>query len=375
MSTILVKSPLTNLVVVFTIVLFIAGYALQQQTVRGIQQSLRPIVPPPPQIHVDQTPLASILKSSRAFGGSVGSGGHVAYQQYVGPKAETTSVNWDRLAHVQLVSNHHSVCNAVMLFGELHRLKSPAKRVFLFPKAWALENKAGKGETVDPYLATSRRLLRMAARRYGVELLPIAPTVKGADEDAESSYSVASLYAMTDYERVLLLSTPGVILDATPLDSVLAYAPTAPLAQLQRDDVGGVNETDLTLAMPDAEAHAALLKAAKLSPSPDALSPDVFSDTLILDSSTDGTKLVASISTLHDETTDFNATAYLSSAAYIRFSDPKLPGPEYDVPWSDKLRARPRNKDADWVWTKLYGTFAQKRMEICGLDLEPWYGF
>ena len=75
----------------------------------------------------------------------------------------------------------------------------------------------------------------------------------------------------------------------------------------------------------------------------------------------------------------YNMIAVMSSEphgvkpeAYIRFSDPRLPGPEYDVPWADKVAARPKNKDADWTWTKLYGEFAQMRMEICGLDLESW---
>ena len=276
---------------------------------------------------------------------------------------------------MQLVKNHHSVCNAVMLFGELHRLKSPAKRVLMFPRAWAFEKKAGKGDVFDPYMDTSRRLLRMAARRYKVELRPIGPIVDGANEEAESSYSVASIYSLLSYDRVLLLSTPGTILDATPLDSVLAYAPGASLALLQKDERSGVNETDLVLAMPETEAYTALMDARSSLMSQDTLMQTSLPDTLVLDSSTDGTKLVSSISALHDVSADFNMTAYLSSAAYIRFSDPKLPGPEYEVPYADVVRARPKNKDADWVWTKLYGNFAQDRMDICGLDLEPWHTY
>lgn len=262
-----------------------------------------------------------------------------------------------------------------MLFGELHRLKSPAKRVLLFPRHWALEKKAGKGDVFDPYVDASRRLLKVAARRYRVELRPVGPIIEGADEEAEESYSVASVFAMTEYDRILALRTPGIVLDATPLDAVLAYAPAAALALLQSDEKAGVNETDLLLAMPDKDAYAALKESRTSMTTDNDVVRNTLADTLVLDSSSDGTKLVASIGSLHDAETDFNATAYLSSAAYIRFSDPKLPGPEYDVPYSDRVRARPKNKDADWTWTKLYGNFAQKRMEICGLDLEPWHEY
>ncbi|KAI7137661.1 hypothetical protein KC352_g30305 [Hortaea werneckii] len=106
----------------------------------------------------------------------------------------------------------------------------------------------------------------------------------------------------------------------------------------------------------------------------DSIIPTLFTDPLLLASKTDDHTLIRSIGTLHQAAQDFNATAYLDQVSYIRFSDPKLPGPEYDVPWPQKVAARPSNKDADWTWTKLYGEFAQKRMDVCGLDLETWRG-
>ena len=102
----------------------------------------------------------------------------------------------------------------------------------------------------------------------------------------------------------------------------------------------------------------------------------MFSEPLLLDSSSENSALIRSVGSLHDADQDtaaaeFNATAFLD-ASYIRFSDPKLPGPEYDVPFAEKVAARPKNKDADWTWTKLYGQFAQQRQQICGLELERW---
>lgn len=306
----------------------------------------------------------------------MGSRGRVAFQDFLRPQEEAESADWTRLAHVQLVKEHKAVCNAIMLFGELHRLKSPARRILLFPKAWAMEKASDKGDAYDPYMDSSRRLLRMAARRYRVELRPVDPLVEGANEDMSSSYSLASVYELKDVSRAMILSTPGLILDATPLDSVLAYAPHAPVALLQANETTLITDSDLLLATPAVDSYAAL-RASDFanSPSDIALVQRALPEALRLDSSSEDMQLVRSIGTLHNVEKDFgpaNASAFLSSAAYIRFSDPKLPGPEYDVPYGDKVKARPRNKDGDWVWTKLYGSFAQKRMDICGLDLETW---
>lgn len=337
---------------------------------------MKPKIPEAPPTNVGPIPLAANLQASRAFGGSVGSKGRVAFQEFLGPQEKAQSTNWNSLAHVQLVKEHKAVCNAIMLFGELHRLKSPARRILLFPTAWAMEKAADKGHSYDPYMDSSRRLLRMAARRYRVELRPVDPLVDGTNEDAPSSYSLASVYGLKDVSRAMILSTPGLIVDATPLDSVLAYAPLSSIALLQADDTALISESDLLLAAPAGDSYAALRASGVANSTSDvALMQNALPEALKLQSSSNDTHLIRSIGTLHNVPLDFgavNATAYLSSAAYIRFSDPKLPGPEYDVPYGDRVKARPRNKDADWVWTKLYGSFAQKRMDICGLDLDPW---
>jgi hypothetical protein len=277
------------------------------------------------------------------------------------------------------------MCNAMMVLAELHRLKSPARRILLFPQAWATEKKAQRGDTSDPFLDISRRLMKVAARRYGVELRPISPLFKADSEDAQDVYSLASAYALTDLDRVLSIETPGLLVDAGPLDAVLAFTESAPFAMLHdTKDGDGVHAEDLFLLQPSLQTHTSLLGQLQDKASfNDSLLASVFAEHLLLDSSSEHSALIRSIGALHDandgtnvDSVDrpdsFNATAFLSDVSYIRFSDPKLPGPEYDVPYSQKVAARPKNKDADWTWTKLYGQFAQKRMEVCGLGLEFW---
>jgi hypothetical protein len=68
----------------------------------------------------------------------------------------------------------------------------------------------------------------------------------------------------------------------------------------------------------------------------------------------------------------FNATIFEGATTYVRLSDPEIPGPEYDVPYYDRVALRPKNDEARAAWEKLYERFRQRRMEICGLDLEVW---
>ncbi|KAK0283357.1 hypothetical protein LTR91_002735 [Friedmanniomyces endolithicus] len=397
----------STVVLIFTFLLFFSGYIIQQRTVTGLQAAIRPRIPKAPvsilqlqrQAQDTEDGQTELQSSSRLFNNKA----RIAYTRLSALEDTRAEINWQRLAHVQLARNHHDVCNSIMVLAELYRLKSPARRVLMFPQEWAVEKegKGMRGDFSDPFLASSRRLLRMAARRYGVELRPVGSVVNGTkegeDEGGETSggvYSLASAYALTEFDRVLSIETPGLLLDATPLDAVLAFTEPAPFAMLQDSAQGdGVHSADLLLLQPSAESHHDLLaristmtttpeSRTQLQPFNDTNLPLLFPAPLLLASTTDSETLIRSIGTLHTPilhnpiqhtTSPFNATAFLSNVAYIRFSDPKLPGPEYDVPWSQKVAARPRNKNADWTWTKLYGQFAQKRMEICGLDLEAWH--
>ena len=366
---------------IFALLIFLSGYTHQQKTVNGLLEANKPRLPkPPPSLAAqEQKPSESNLQPSRFFGSR--REGHVAFTDFNKAKEEITSekVNWKRLGYVQLARTHHDMCNAIMVLAELHRLKSPARRLLLFPQAWATEKRVQRGDIADPFLDISKRLMKIAARRYGIELRPVNPLIKSSAGQEQDVYSLASAYALTDLDRVMSIETPGLLVDALPLDAVLAFTQSAPFAMLHDKTEGdGVHAEDLFLMEPSAEIHSSLITQIKDREFfNDTLLSTAFSEPLLLDSHAEDSALIRSIGTLHEAVAssdpgNFNATAFLSDVSYIRFSDPKLPGPEYDIPWSEKVAARPKNKDADWTWTKLYGQFAQKRMEVCGLDLEFW---
>lgn len=87
-------------------------------------------------------------------------------------------MDWSRLGYVQVVREHVELCSAVMLLSDLHRMKSPAKRILMFPRLWLATT---EDDEYSPEMSTTRRLLRTAARRYGVTIMPMEPIVEGAD--------------------------------------------------------------------------------------------------------------------------------------------------------------------------------------------------
>ena len=68
---------------------------------------------------------------------------------------------------------------------------------------------------------------------------------------------------------------------------------------------------------------------------------------------------------------EFNATNFLDGTSYIRIVDSELVGPQFDVPYPERVAARPKVPDAEAIWSKIYDGFRLGRMSVCGLDLEP----
>ncbi|KAF4551564.1 Glucose N-acetyltransferase-like protein 3 [Elsinoe fawcettii] len=389
----------------FTLLLFLSGLFLQRRTIHSLRAHLAPNLPPIPASHyIAPSPPSS---SSRHFSPDYAT--TLSARDYA---SQQRTIDWSRLAHVQIPTSHHAVCSAVMLFADLHRLKSPAKRILVFPAEW-LGGEGNRGTTgqggmgkvradvSDPWAATTRRLLRVAGRRYGVQLRPVGgEQLRGkgrkgwfglgqevVDEGKElEARKLEVLLGMGDLERALVVRTPGWVLDASGLDGALAYADVEGVATL----TAGGNGTDAVLVKTGEEGAVVLHKSQSKSAEVDGgekripavieakeleLLAQAGMNITELPSTGEDVRLLGSIGELHSPPASetFNATGFLSSASYITFVDPKLPaGPEYDVPFADKVRARPENKDADWVWTKLYGSFAERRREVCGLDLE-WY--
>ncbi|KAI8941959.1 hypothetical protein NX059_000070 [Plenodomus lindquistii] len=290
------------------------------------------------------------------------------YAQYIAGQ----TMDWSRLGYVQVVREHVELCSAVMLLSDLAKMKSPAKRIIMFPRLWLAPTEDDK---YGPEMSTTRRLLRTAARRYGVNLIPMEPIVDGADDTLPSSYSLASLYSLVDYERILYLQGPGVILDASALDSLLAFSKSEPMAAFPATPERKDLSTSLLMIHPSQQSFAQLKAMRKSKPTSDLdLFRSVFSapESLMSEWSLSMGNVVYESQELRNAVDGFNATAFEQATTFVRLSDPELPGPEYDVPFTERAKLRPQNEEAQEAWGKLYERFRQRRMEVCGLDLETY---
>ena len=194
-------------------------------------------------------------------------------------------------------------------------------------------------------------------------------------ESLASSYSLSSMYSLTSYERLIYLHAPGVVLDASALDSMLAFSKSAPMSAIPATPDRTELSTSLLLISPSSETYQQL-KDARLShrltdlellrqtfATPESLIPEL---TLSMGN------VAYESSGLREASDDFNVTAFNEATTFVRLREPDMPGPEYDVPYAERARLRPQNAQAREAWENLYEGFRQRRMEVCGLDLEYW---
>lgn len=190
-----------------------------------------------------------------------------------------------------------------------------------------------------------------------------------------SSYSLASLYSLTNYERLVYLQGPGVLLDASALDSLLAFSSSEPMAAFPATPERKELSTSLLLIHPSRDSFEQLKEVRTATPVTDvALFRQTFAapSSLISEWSLSMGNVVYESQQLREASDGFNATEFEAATTYVRLSDPEIPGPEYDVPYLDRMRIRPKAEQAREAWDRLYEQFRQRRMEVCGLDLEPW---
>ena len=70
--------------------------------------------------------------------------------------------DWSRFAYVQYATNSAYLCNSVMIFESLHRLKCKADRLLMYSSSFSLDDNS-----------TESALLRKAKDEYGAILKPI----------------------------------------------------------------------------------------------------------------------------------------------------------------------------------------------------------
>ena len=284
---------------------------------------------------------------------------------------------------MQIVTKHMLVCNAIMVFAELARQKSPARRVLLYPKRWDIES--AENIIADQRLERTMRLIKVGAVRHGVTLAPIDPMLDGTEgdllfirivaervitdrraDDAEETYPICGLLSLTSFDQLLFMRPSGLIIDSSSLDAIFALRTNSTFtsfAGLSRD------LAPMTLIKPSNRSFVDAMSF--LRSNPNSESTYIRNTTHFVPAPSTSVPLVSQTFSLASAHEYFDATKFVSQAGYVQLSDPDIPGPEYNVPRSVFLKARPEQSEARRAWEELYETYRMRRMDVCGLDLEP----
>ena len=169
---------------IFTSLLFLSGYVLQQQTVRSLQAAIRPL-PGPASPTSSQNPTSST--KDKPFNNPPGNKSHVTDQQNLRGQS---SLDWTMLGYVQILRNHEDVCSALMLFAELGEHESPAQRLLIYPKDWNDDIKPAIGS--DSAVQRSMRLLQSAAKGYNISLHPFEWQVEESQGERDLNEGIAT---------------------------------------------------------------------------------------------------------------------------------------------------------------------------------------
>ena len=197
-----------------------------------------------------------------------------------------------------------------------------------------------------------------------------------------ASYLV-HLFSLTRYKQILYLAPSGLLLNPNPLEAAFFSPSTRPLSATPTNQTSQEPSTSLLLIRPSEEEYSQLRNVLASDPSlsagdlvkgqyPNSLLPTP-APTKTKKNSAAALRLVR-VSEIQEPVAQVNATTLFSSTGYIQIDTPHLPGPEYDIPRNKFLDARPFELEAIKVWDNAYAKFREERMEVCGLDLEPWKG-
>lgn len=126
---------------------------------------------------------------------------HTEFSPFVTP-----DVRWSDFAYTQYVTNENYLCNSLMIFESLHRLKSKADRVMMYPRDWTVPDDDGANSTF------ASKSLAQARDQYGVKLVPIEVlSFKEQEITWADSFTKLLAFNQTQYKRVVNVDSDSTI--------------------------------------------------------------------------------------------------------------------------------------------------------------------
>lgn len=214
-----------GVVCIFTLALFVSGYVLQQNSVKNIQHALRR-PPDSPPIVGHGSSGSTFQKPAHKRGLSDSGPGLADDQQILQGSEDHASRLKGNYAYLQLLSkpDPSDICSAVLFFKQLATNGSAIPdRLFMYPEEWDRMSAKRLGKASS--LALS--ILRAASIKYGIWLLPIdiSAALRAGYTMSDTKLLRLGQIQFMQYDSVLYLQSPGLILDTEKLDQVLLSRP------------------------------------------------------------------------------------------------------------------------------------------------------
>jgi hypothetical protein len=206
-----------GVVCIFTLLLFLSGYVLQQQSVKSIQHAIRP--PPDTASESRHGYPGSTFQKRDSSDSDLDSGDD---QDTPRASRDRNSGSRGNFAYLQLLSepDPSDICSAVLFFKQLATNGTSVQdRLFMYPQEWDRMSAKQLGKSASAALS----ILRAASIKYGIWLLPIDMTAATSAGYSATNTKVLRLgqIQFMQYDSVLYVQTPGMILDTERLDDVL----------------------------------------------------------------------------------------------------------------------------------------------------------
>ncbi|KAL2808647.1 nucleotide-diphospho-sugar transferase [Aspergillus granulosus] len=296
------------------------------------------------------------------------------------PGLTKDNVDWSRFAYAQYATNTDYLCNSVMLFETLHRLRSKAQRLLMYPSSYSVNE-----------LDSSREswLLRKARDEYGVTLIPVEiQTRHGDDSSWAESYTKLLAFNQTQYDRVLSLDS-----DATMLKHLdeLFLMPPCPVAMPRAYwlDQNDHFLTSLLLLIKPSQFEFDRVMTAVSKANPAEYDMDILNrlykdSALVLPHRPYALLTGVFRSNLHsrylgNSVEEWNPAKIIMEAKFVHFSDWPIPKPWITAdpaiiqkhqpacnmdPETDQDDCRSRD-----IWLDLYREFADRRKRTCEIGV------
>ncbi|KAJ5108537.1 hypothetical protein N7456_005212 [Penicillium angulare] len=221
-----------GVVCIFSLMLFLAGYVLQQQSVKNIQHALRP---PPASYHGAGSKGSTFQNPAQKRDLS---DSHLSFGD--DPDAprdshDRRSTSGGNYAYLQLLSNPDpsDICSVILFFKQVATQGSSIQdRLFMYPEAWDRMSEKQLGKSASKALS----ILRAASIKYGIWLLPIDMKAAKGYSTTDTKLLRLGQVQFMQYDSVLYLQSPGMILDTEKLDNILLSQPLPLVYDKNRPD-------------------------------------------------------------------------------------------------------------------------------------------